>query len=198
MTAASKKTTIVAGVLGLLLLAAAPVLAHCDTFEGPVVQEARVALEKGNVTPLLKWVPKADEGEIEQAFHATLRVRALGPEARAMADRYFFETLVRIHRTGEGEPYTGLKSDDAIPTAVVKADESLAGGDVDDLARRIAAHVEKAVRERFAEAAAAKKHKDESVEAGRAYVAAYVRFVHLAEHIHLILSNNASSAGHGH
>lgn len=198
MTAKSINTTIVMGVLGLLLMAAAPVLAHCDTFEGPVIQEARVALEKGNVTPLLKWVPKTDEGEIQKAFQTTLRVRALSPEARAMADRYFFETLVRIHRIGEGESYTGLQSGDAIPSVVVKADESLAKGDVDDLAKRIAAHVEKAVRERFAEAAEAKKHKDDTVEAGRDYVEAYVQFVHLAEHIHTMLSNNASAAGHGH
>lgn len=198
MSATSKTTTIVTGVLGLLLVAAAPVLAHCDTFEGPVIQEAQSSLEKGDVTPLLKWIPQADEPEIKQAFQKTLRVRALSPEAQAMADRYFFETLVRIHRIGEGEPYTGLKSGDAIPAVVVKADESLAGGDVNDLARRIAAHVEKAVRERFAEAAEAKKRKDESVEAGRAYVAAYVQFVHLAEHLHMMLSNNASAPGHGH
>lgn len=38
-----------------------------------------------------------------------LRARKTGPAAREVADLYFFETLVRIHRAGEGAPYTGLK-----------------------------------------------------------------------------------------
>ena len=32
--------------------------AHCDTLDGPVVTTAKAALEKGDVTPLLKWVRK--------------------------------------------------------------------------------------------------------------------------------------------
>ncbi|MDD5642387.1 MAG: DUF6448 family protein, partial [Syntrophales bacterium] len=82
--------------------------AHCDTVDGPVVAAARLALAKGEVTPVLKWVPKDDEGEIRAVFQKTLRVRTKGPEAKDLADRYFFETLVRMHRASEGEPYTGL------------------------------------------------------------------------------------------
>jgi hypothetical protein len=85
------------------------VLAHCDTLDGPVVQTARTALEKGDITPLLKWVRVEDEKEIKDAFEKTLAVRRKGAEAKELADMYFFETLVRIHRAGEGAPYTGLK-----------------------------------------------------------------------------------------
>ena len=31
------------------------------------------------------------------------KTRKLGGEARALADHHFFETLVRLHRAGEGE-----------------------------------------------------------------------------------------------
>jgi hypothetical protein len=38
-----------------------------------------------------------------------LCVRTLDLEAKALADRYFFETLVRLYRAGEGAAYKGLK-----------------------------------------------------------------------------------------
>src|SRR4030065_373974 len=78
--------------------------AHCDTLAGPVVVTAKAALEKGDVTPILKWVKKGNEGEIKEAFKKTLAVRKQGKEAQELADMYFFETLVRIHRAGEGAP----------------------------------------------------------------------------------------------
>jgi len=72
--------------------------AHCDTLDGPVVAMARIALDKGDVTPLLKWVRPEEEKEIRAAFQKTLAMRAKGSEAKEFADMYFFETLVRIHR----------------------------------------------------------------------------------------------------
>src|SRR5512142_849988 len=76
--------------------------AHCDTMDGPVVNTARMALEKGDVTSVLKWVRKEDEGEIKVQFQKTLAARKQGKEAKELADKYFFETLIRIHRAGEG------------------------------------------------------------------------------------------------
>ena len=78
--------------------------AHCDTLDGPVVADARTALAQGNVAPVLKWVRPADEKEIRTAFARTTAVRNLSPEAEILADLYFFEALVRIHRAGEGAP----------------------------------------------------------------------------------------------
>ena len=82
---------------------------HCDGMDGPVVKAAQKALEIGNVNLVLIWVQKADETEIRNAFAQTMQVRKLSPEAKALADRYLFEALVRLHRVGEGAPYTGLK-----------------------------------------------------------------------------------------
>jgi Family of unknown function (DUF6448) len=108
MTRRSWTWTLVA--LGLLFLAQDRALGHCDGMDGPVVKAAQKALEAGNVNLVLIWVQKADEVEVRKAFDQTITVRKLGPEARALADRYFFETLVRLHRAGEGAPYTGLKT----------------------------------------------------------------------------------------
>lgn len=97
------------------------VFAHCDTMGGPVIREAKAALEKGDVTPILKWVRKENETEIKTAFAKAVAVRANGPEAKELADRYFIETFVRLHRAGEGAPYTGIK-DEPVEPIVALAD----------------------------------------------------------------------------
>ena len=82
---------------------------HCDTMDGPVVKAARAALDRGNVNLILPYVPKKAEAELRHAFERTMRVRLLSPEARETVDIWFFETAVRLHREGEGAPFTGLK-----------------------------------------------------------------------------------------
>ncbi|HDP95775.1 MAG TPA: hypothetical protein ENN40_10520 [Candidatus Aminicenantes bacterium] len=197
----NRKKTMITGiflamaVLVTLLFTSHLVWAHCDTLNGPVVVEAKAALEKGDVTPLLKWVTKEHEAEIKTAFKKTLVVRTKGPEAKELADMYFFETLVRIHRAGEGAPYTGLKPAGHVEPPVAAADRAIEVGSVDELAKNIGQAAEKAVKERFELVMDAMKHKDESVEAGRKYVAAYVIFVHYVEGLH----NTIQAGGaHGH
>jgi hypothetical protein len=170
------------------------VIAHCDTLDGPVVADARQALDKGDPTPVLKWVRKEDETEIREAFAKALAVRGKGPESKDLADRWFFETLVRVHRAGEGAPFTGLKPAGAVEPVVAAADKALDAGSVDALAKEVAAAAEKGIRERFARAAAKKAHAAHSVEAGRAYVEAYVEFVHYVERLH----GDAAGAAHRH
>jgi hypothetical protein len=184
MKTATRKFAATALALALALLALAlPGLAraHCDSLDGPVVADARSALGKGEVTPVLKWVKADDEPEIRDAFARAVAVRKLGPEAQQLAETFFFETLVRVHRAGEGAPFTGLKPAGAIEPPIAAADQALADGSVDPLAQKIAEHAAAGVRERFARALAAKKHAGESVAAGREYVEAYVTYVHYVE-----------------
>lgn len=166
------------------LLWPAAAFAHCDTVDGPVVIEAEEALEAGDVTPVLKWVKEEQEPNVRDAFQRTLTVRALGPEARELADRYFFETLVRLHREGEGAPYTGLKPAGQVEPPVAAADKAIADRNVDELAAHIGQAAERSVREHFEHLLQAQAHKDDSVEAGREYVETYVVFVHFVEGLH--------------
>jgi hypothetical protein len=164
---------------------AAPfVFAHCDTLDGPVVKTARTALEKKDITPLLKWVRRSDEKEIRDAFEMTIAVRAQGGKAKELADMYFFENLVRIHRAGEGAPYTGLKPGVAIDPAVALADKALETGSVDKLIDVLTNAMAKGIRERFHSASEKQKHADESVAAGREFVESYVTFTHYVEGMH--------------
>jgi hypothetical protein len=115
--------------LGLLLLAPNRALGHCDGMDGPVVKAAQKALETGNVNLVLIWVQEADEPEVRKAFAQTMAVRKLGPEAKELADRYFFETLVRMHRAREGAAYTGLKpAGRDLGPAIPAADRALEDG----------------------------------------------------------------------
>jgi hypothetical protein len=170
------------GFLFAYLLIPSPVLAHCDTYGGPVVTEAKKALEKGDVTPLLKWVKKTDEEQIKTSFNKTLAVRTKGPEAKDLAENYFFETLVRLHRACEGEPYTGLKNEP--PKGIIAlADKALESGISDSLVGRMTAHLKERVNARFSKALSARKNADKSVEAGREFVEAYVEYLHYVEGI---------------
>jgi len=170
--------------------------AHCDSLEGPVVQDARLALEKGDPTPVLKWVSKEHEGEIRDAFKQTMAVRTRGDDARTLADRYFFETLVRIHRAGEGEAFAGLKPASDVDPGIAAADKALESESPEELARHLSAAVSEGIQKRFALALERKKHAQESVEAGRKYVEAYVDYIHFVESVNRLASHGASQKHH--
>lgn len=172
-----------------ILLAVNQTHAHCDTLDGPVVADARKALDTRDVSPALKWVRPEDEAAIREVFRSTLTVREQGGEARELADRFFFETLVRIHRAGEGAPYTGLKpAGTPVEPAIREADEALASGSDKALIEHLTRRLAEGVHERFERAMAASKQSDASVEAGRAYVESYVEFVHYVEALDRTLS----------
>lgn len=174
--------------------------AHCDALDGPVVNDARAALAAADVTPVLKWVAEEDEAEVRAAYRQTLIVRAAGPEAEALADRYFFETVVRLHRTFEGAPYTGLQPAGLDPGPAVRAaDAALASASLDDLKEMILREVAHGLEERFDAMMHARSHADHNPEAGRHFVHAYVEFVHFAKRLHEHARSHAAHApAHAH
>ncbi len=181
--------------LTLAILAFVPgaARAHCDGLDGPVVTAARRALEKNDVSGVLIWVRKEDEAGIRSAFEQTRAVRRLSSPARELADTYFFETLVRVHRAAEGAPYTGLKpAGRDLGPAIPAADRALETGDVEPLVRLLAGAAEKGVRERFAEARAARAFAAGDVAAGRKFIEAYVPFLHYVERLHQAASTSVS------
>lgn len=82
---------------------------HCDTLDGPLVLAAIRALEDNNVNIILPWAPKEAEEEITNAFNLSTKIRNNDNITKKVADRWFFETVVRLHREGEGAHFTGLK-----------------------------------------------------------------------------------------
>jgi translation elongation factor EF-1beta len=173
---------IIAIVLAAFAFLCPQVLAHCDTMDGPVVKAARKALKTNNVNLVLIWVQQKDESEIRKAFENTMDVRKLSPEAKDLADMYFFETVVRIHRAGEGAPYTGLKPAGAeVNPAVAAADKAIDSDSLENLEELLTDKVKQELREKFKELLEWKDYNTYDVASGRKFVRAYVVFIHYAE-----------------
>lgn len=177
-------------ILGVYSFAAA----HCDTLDGPVIQDARKALETKDVTPVLKWVKRKDEKIVRAKFAKALSAK--GKKNAGAAENQFFATLVKIHRAGEGAPFTGLKPAGEVEPAIAEADKALASGSADALVKLVTDDVAGGIRTRYEHAAATYKHKDESVEQGREFVEAYVAFTHYVERIHLDATAKGSHDEH--
>ena len=182
-------------LLAIVFLGSGEVFAHCDGMDGPVVTAAQKALETGNVNLVLIWVQKKDEAEIKKAFQKTLPVRKLNPEAKELADMYFFETLVRIHRAGEGAPYTGLKpAGRDLGPAIPAADKAIVDGKIEPVIKLLTDKMRDGINEYFKHVMAKKNFKNDDVEAGRKYIEAYVIFIHYVEGLY----EAATEAAHGH
>jgi hypothetical protein len=191
------RLTAVGIVSAAWLLTAAPALAHCDTLDGPLVAAAKTALEKQEITPVLEWIKPEHEAELKSAFARVLTVRAQGKEAQELVDQFFFETLVRLHREGEGAPYAGLKpAGTKLDPAAEAADQALDSGKADALIKTVTEEDPAGIRQRLADATEKKKHAEHNVEAGREFVADYVEFVHYVEALHTTATRTAQPHRH--
>lgn len=182
------------GISGLLFPNA--VQAHCDGLDGPVVEAARKALARKDVNLVLIWVLPEAEPEIISAFNQALAVRSLGKEARELADRYFFETLVRVHRSGEGAPYTGLKpAGRDLGPAIPTADKAVATGNPKPALKLLNETIKTSLHARFQAVMATRDYNPDDVEAGREFVEAYVKFLHFVEPLYQ--QATVEQGGHG-
>ncbi len=181
-----------AGVTGLVFVWA---FGHCDGMDGPVVTLARKALDSGNVNLVLPWVRVEDETEIRHSFEHAVAVRKLGTEARELADMHFFETLVRIHRAGEGASYTGLKpAGRDLGPAIPAADKAIEDGSLGRVAELLTKAIHEGLHRHYDAAAARRRFDPDDVRAGREYVEAYVPYIHYVERLWLA----AKGSAHGH
>lgn len=171
------------------------VFAHCDGLDSPVVLAAKEALKTGDVNLILTWVQEDDEEEVKQVFNHTLTVRELGKDAQELADTFFFETLVRIHRAGEGASYTGLKpAGRDLGPAIPVADLAVETGSAKQIVELLNNAVYSGLHQRFVKVQKLKNYDKNDVEAGRDFVKAYVEFLHYVEPIYEIA---VSEGGHG-
>lgn len=167
--------------------------AHCDSYDGPVIKDAENALETNNVNLILKWVTKEQEKEITTLFHKTYELRNGDKDIFEIVQKHFFETLVRLHRETEGAPYTGLKPAGTTKQIIQMTDNALKENNVDDLLLKLNNHIDKVVREKYQKVSELNKVKDDSVEKGREFVAAYVDYTHTVEAIHDIIEHDGGS-----
>lgn len=168
--------------LAVVLLRPLRASAHCDTMAGPTAQDGLRALETGNLALALKWVGPAGEDELREVFEKARAARDLGPAAREVADRWFVENLVRIHRAGEGAPFTGVQPYGVpVDERVAAADAAIAAGGLAPLHGLVPAERWAELERRFAAVLERKDYEPTDVDAGRGYIEAYVSFFKYAE-----------------
>ena len=158
---------------------------HCDTRDGPVVKAAIKALETGNLNHVLIWIPKESEKELQRVYEKTLRARKAGKDAQDAADDWFFETAIRLHRAGEGEPYTGMKPAGLDEGPVVRrAEKAIETGNPNETIDFIVKTVEEDLHRRFSQVMEKKKFDVNDVAAGREFIAAFIGWVVYSHHLY--------------
>src|SRR5512138_1264627 len=168
---------LLAGVVVAAFATPRPALAHCDSEKGPVASAAIKALEKNNVNLVLPYVKPEAENELKAAFKQAVNVRKQGGTAKELADRYFVENAVRLHRTGEGAPYTGV-TDETTPSAILMADKAMASGSLDETYKFLDQEMQKSIQQKYQAVVDARKEAQrlDTVEAHRERVEAELIF----------------------
>lgn len=188
------KITLMLFLASFLFLYTNTVTAHCDSMEGPVVKASQKALETGNINYVLIWVRADDEKEIKEVFDKVNKVRTLGNEAKDLADLYFFETVVRVHRMGEGVGYTGLKPAEYKPEEGIEAaDIAIEKNSVDGILTHLDESQHAKVKQFFSDVQSKRNFDVDDVKAGRKYVESYVHFIHYVEGL---FNGEAGQDGH--
>ena len=174
--------------------------AHCDTMAGPTAQDGLQALETGNLALALMWGAPGDAVVLRLISDLGRAARDLGRAARLVADRWFVENLVRIHRAGEGVAFTGVQPYGVpVDERVAAADAAIASGDLTPLRGLVPPERWAELERRFAHVLERKDHDDHDVAAGRAYIEAYVSFFKYAEgEDHEHADHAHAHAGHQH
>jgi hypothetical protein len=157
---------------------------HCDSLDGPVVGAARDALTAGKVDLVLPFVPDAAEAEVRAMFARVLPVRGISQEAGDVADRLFFETVVRLHRAGEGAPYTGLKPA-GLPHGPVLplAERAVKTGSADAVTDFLTGLLQEELKQRLERVIALSAGKGRSLGDARRYVEAMLGFEVYSHHL---------------
>jgi len=169
---------------------------HCDTRDGPVVRAAITALKTGNINYVLIWIPRESEKELKTIFEKTLRARKAGRDAQEVADDWFFENAIRLHRAGEGAPYTGLKPAGLDEGPVVpKAEKAIETGNPQETIDFILGLVEDDLTHRFHSVMDRKKYDADNVDAGREFIEAFTGWVVYAHHLYAYIKGGGGHEG---
>ncbi|MDI9436727.1 MAG: DUF6448 family protein [Euryarchaeota archaeon] len=151
---------------------------HSESMDGPVVNAAEKALDMENVNYVLPFVPLEHEGELKEAFERTIIVRELSASAAELADYWFFETAVRLHLSGRGKPYHGIKpAGYNRRPALTLAEEALKKENSLDLINFMVSFMQEDIQTRFEDVLSKKDYELKDIESGRDYISSMQDFI---------------------
>lgn len=172
---------------------------HCDSLDGPVVRAAQRALDAANVALVLAFVPQQAEKEIVDIFNKVMAARQSSAASAEVADRYFFETVVRLHRAGEGAPFTGLKAAglDVGPVIPV-AEKAIDSGNPAALEAALVTAVRQELADRFQHLQHLRARAQSGIAGARAYVTAMLGLQVWAHSVYQATKTTAHAGTHTH
>lgn len=179
-----------------IIFSTLPASAHCDSWDGPLIKDALKAIGIGKVAPVMKWIDEKHEQEIITLFNKTVSLKGGDKEIYAIVEKHFLETLVRLHREGEGAPFTGLKPAGSVTPIIAMADQAVTSGEPTTLITKLDDHLNKVLKEKYDLVMEKSRRRDDSAAEGRDYVKAYVEYTHFLEAIHGILEGGGGHEGH--
>ena len=185
----------VAFLVALMMFGTQPAYAHCDSYDGPVIKDARQALATNNPKLVVKWINADQEKEVLELFTKTYNLKKGDKEVYNILEKYFLETLVRLHRETEGAPYTGLKDAGTTKPIVQLTDMSIEKENLSAMTDKLNAFMAQVIKEKYDKVVKLEKTKNENPEKGREFVKAYVDYTHTVEALHDIMEH---TGGHKH
>lgn len=185
----------VAFLVALMMFGTQPAYAHCDSYDGPVIKDARQALATNNPKLVVKWISADQEKEVLGLFTKTYNLKKGDKEVYNIVEKHFLETLVRLHRETEGAPYTGLKDAGTTKPIVQLTDMSIEKENLSAMTDKLNAFMAQVIKEKYDKVVKLDKTKNENPEKGREFVKAYVDYTHTVEALHDILEH---TGGHKH
>lgn len=115
-----------------------------------------------------------------------------------VADYWLYETVVRLHREGEGAPYTGLKPAGLDWGPVVhRAEEAIEKEDPKEVIDFITHTVQEELEKRFSKVIANKNFNVNDVDAAREYVQANLGFVLFSHGLYAAITGKGEHDGQG-
>lgn len=168
--------------------------AHCDRVNGPVANDARKALQSGQLESVAIWVGQEQMAELRDVFEQSLGAYQMGGKAKDVAEQYFMSTAVRLHRQAEGFPFHGLKPAQPLPKDVALAEKALETGNLQPVTGFLASEMQSQTERLFQQVLEKQKNKDKSVETGREWADAYVKYITFVHDLH---QNIESGPPHG-
>ena len=161
-----------------------------DSMDGPVVKAAENALDMDDLKYVLPYVSAEDEDELKNAFEKTLMVRELSGEAAELADYWFFETAVRLHRKEDKKPYTGLKSAGGDWGPIIpKVDLAIETENINELLNFLMNLIKDDIKSRFEDVLSKKEYSNDNLEDARDFINTREEFIDFTTKIYNYFEN---------
>jgi hypothetical protein len=145
---------------------------------GPVIRAAKMAMETGNASYILIWLPKEAENTLKNLLERTYCENRTRKNTQNHSIDWYFKSVNRLHSRYGWPDYPGMKfketDEETIALMVERAFES---GNFEEINSIIPLNHSGDARERFHKVMMKRNYSVDDIAAGRVYVSAFIAFI---------------------